>query len=97
MTILEFYKQIEKNSEFRPWEIAVAFTVFNSVDCFVEDPTEEEYMTIYDVCHKAYLKAEDASLAKITDRVSEMYGEEEITLEELKNKSVYEILDLVDC
>ena len=94
MTLLEFYKNI--SSDFEAWKVAIAFTVFNSVDCFVENPTEEEYTTIYNVCYKAYMKAEDANLAKIADRVSEMYAEDEITLEELKNKSVWQILDLID-
>lgn len=97
MTILEYYKDIKENSNFKTWEIASAFIVFNSIDYFIENPTEEEYMTIYDICYRAYMKGEDVNLVQIADKISEMYSEKEFTLEELVSKSAWEILDLAEC
>lgn len=96
MTILELYRKVQERYGFRPWEIADSFIIYNSVDFFVENPTEEEYMAIEDVCQRAYMKAEDISLVKIADKISEQYSKKEITLQELMNKSTWDILELIN-
>lgn len=95
MTLLEIYKNCEKNYGRRPWEIATAFTIFNSVDSFLDNPTEEEYQQIYEICYEVYMESEDVDLVSISDKVSEMYYDAKITLPELKTKSVWEILNLI--
>lgn len=96
MKTLELYKKLkeEKDSELSPWLVSSAFTIFKSVDCFVDNPTDEEYKTIFNVCYEAYMKAEDTSLTEIADGVSDLYSRDEISLEELRNKTPWEIIDL---
>lgn len=95
MRTLDLYKKVKESNGLRPWEIADSFTVYYSVDFFVENPTEEEYTVIDDVCERAYMKAEGVSLVQIADKISELYSKKVITLQELMNKSVWDILDLI--
>ena len=96
MKLLDFYKEIKKNNKFYVWDIAMAFDVFNSVDCFVDNPTDEVYEVLYNVCARAYIKSEDISLPIIANRIADGYSNGEFTLEELQNMEPYQILDLVD-
>lgn len=95
MTTLDLYKKVKESNGLRPWEIADSFIVFNSLDFFVENPTDEEYMVIDDVCQRAYMKAEEVSLVQIADKISELYSKKEISLQKLLNKSAWDILDLI--
>lgn len=95
MKLLDFYKETKKNTEFYPWDIAMAFDIFNSVDCFIDNPTDEVYEVLYNVCVRAYLKSENIYLPRIADRIADGYSKGEFTLEELQNMETYQILDLV--
>lgn len=96
MTVLDYFKSIKKANSFSPWEIAIAFSVFNSVDAFLNEPSEDEYMKIYQVCYRAYLKSDGGNLVRIADAICELYCEGKIKLDELASKSEWEILDLLD-
>lgn len=94
--ILDLYMEAKKGDGFKPWEISMAFEIFNSFDSFVDNPTEEEYYAFYRICHRAYMKSENLSLVKIADTLAEGYYEGKFTLEELEKMSPCDVLDLVD-
>lgn len=96
MSVYELYKNIKKTSPYKTWEIAIAFDVFNSVDAFLNEPSEDEYMKIYQACYRTYLKSDGANLVRIADAICELYCEEKLKLDELASKSEWEILDLLD-
>lgn len=94
--LLGLYKKAKNGDGFKPWEISMAFEIFNSFDSFVDNPTEEEYYAFYRICYKAYMKTESLSLVKIADTLAEGYYEGKFTLEELEKMSPCVVLDLVE-
>lgn len=91
---LKLYKEFERKGE-STWEIASALNVYNCIDAIIEEPTEEEYQTIFNVCYKAYMKASDnINLIRLADGVCEEYKNRNITLSEIKNMSERDILQL---
>lgn len=94
--LLSLYKEAKNGDGFKPWEISMAFEIFNSFDTFVDNPTEEEYYAFYRICHKVYMKSKNLSLVKIADALAEGYCEGKFTLEDLEEMSPWDVLDLID-
>lgn len=95
MELLKLYKNLKGNKEYSPWEIASAFIIYNAIDNFAENPTDEEYETIYSTIYRAYMKCDNVNLVKIADAVcGKYYVDKEYTLDKLKNMSTEDILNL---
>ena len=91
MTTLELYK--EMNEKYASvFTIATKCLMYKSVEAFIDEPTDEEYETIANVCCNAFMKDENCNLVKLADRVSEAYSNGEFTLEELKEMSRWTII-----
>ena len=95
-TTLDIYKEL-KSQRNDIWEIAVKMSMYNSIGTFVDNPTDEEYKIISDVCYRAYMKAEKVDFIRLCDRVSEEYSLGDITLEELKEMTAWQLLDKFEC
>lgn len=89
--VLEFYK--ENNNSY---EIALKLESFYSIDCQINNPSEEEYRVISDVAIYLYMKDEGGiGITKITDFLALQYAKKNITLEEIKNSSKWDLLDAI--
>jgi hypothetical protein len=75
------------------WQIACYALIYNSVESFVDNPTDEEYEVIKDACYRAWMKVEDVDLIKLADKIAEEYSLSNITLDYLRNVGSYELLD----
>ena len=90
---LRIYKEL-KNQHGIAWQIASDMLIYNSVDAFVNDATDEEYGVISDACYRAYMKAADSvDLIRLADKVSEEYSLGNLTLDYLRAVSPYKLLD----
>lgn len=95
MELLKLYKEFKGKKEYSPWELASAFIIYNAIDNFADNPTDEEYKTICDVCYRTYMKSEDVNLAKLADNVCyKYYVDKEFSLGELRDICTEDILNL---
>lgn len=90
--MLRYYKVFKEAAEENPWSpspyrMGMFLVGYNSVDSYLDNPTDEEYETITGGCFNAYMDADDIhmSFAFYTDIVSLAYANKEISLEEIKN------------
>ena len=89
---LIIYKEVQ-NQHGNAWQIASDMLIYNSVDAFVDDATDEEYGVIADACYRAYMKSDSVDLIRLADKVSEEYSLGNITLDYLREVSPYKLLD----
>ena len=68
---------------------------FNSVESFIDMPTDEEYMTIAIVSYNIWLDidVDGYDLVYIADKISELYANSMINLEQIKEINSIEILN----
>lgn len=90
---LELYKEFTSKT-IQAYEYGLALQAYSSIDEIIENPTDEEFETIFSVCYEAYMKSEDSEWLRLIDGVTKKYSENEFTLEELKKMSKYDIYDL---
>ena len=69
---------------------------FGCIDAFLENPTEEEYSTISDICYNLYLKLDDICLERIADSISSKYADKVFSLDDLKTMDKWQICQYVD-
>ena len=93
MNTLEFYKELRKTED--KYTLAYYLICYNSVDAYIDNPTDEEFETIAENCVNVYMKADDCDLGKLADIVSMKYSEGDFTLEELDDMSKWDILDMI--
>ena len=91
-TALDIYKELHSQTD-RVWEIAIKMSMYNSIDAFIDSPTDAEYNVISDVCYRAYMKVDEIDFIRLTDRVAEEYSLGNITLDYLREVSPYKLLD----
>ena len=89
-TTLKIYRELQ-NQHGNAWQIASNMLIYNSVDAFVDEPTDEEYGVIADACYRAYMKADSVDLIRLADKVSEEYSLGNITLDYLREVSPYKL------
>lgn len=97
MDKLNIYKMLKSNKDMKGlnvYELGCALIGFTSIENYIENPTDEEYNVIFHKCYEAYMKAEESNLSRLIDGVVEKYSNHEFTLEELKNMSKWDILNM---
>lgn len=78
--------------------LPLACLVFNSVDSFFEEPTEDIYLTVAEVCINAYLE-EDTNLgiSAIADAIGfGVVQERKITLNDVRRAPTRLIIDMAE-
>ena len=93
---LDFYKEFE-NKTVSAYEYGLALQAYTSIDGFIQNPTDEEYNTIYSACYEAYMKSETSIWVRLVDGVAEGYSKNKFTLDELKSMDKWDILELEKC
>ena len=94
MNYLDTYKLLKE--EHKDYELACALIIYNAVDCYVSHPTVEEYQVICNKVYDAFLHSEDYGLEEIANGVAEKYGKHDVTLDEIKVMSKWNILEMAN-
>lgn len=100
--MLKFYKELKQKSvkdpcSSSPYRTGMLLIGYNSVDSFLENPTDEEYETITWSCFYSYMDADDIrmSFAHYVDIIAEAYANKEISLKEIKEWTTRELDDFI--
>lgn len=89
---LELYQEIKQQHDTR---CIYKLVCYWSIDCFVGNPTEDEYKVISNKCIEIFLELDECDLIKLADLVSFKYSVGELTLEDLVSLTDDEILKLI--
>ncbi len=89
---LRIYKELQ-NQYGNTWDIASDMIIYNSVDAFVDDATDEEYSVIATTCYRVERAVAGVDLMRLADRIAEEYRLKNITLDYLKEVSPHKLLD----
>lgn len=101
MQKLKYYKKIKEEAgenyyEDTPYKVGLFLIGYNSVDSYLQNPTDEEFETIVNECFNAYMDDDyDMSFSSYVDIVAEIYANGLLGLDELKGLSARELNELV--
>ena len=94
MKAVQYYNQIKEETE--KYTILYQLFCFASIDAFVQEPTEQEYMILSEGIINAYLNVEECDLGKLADCIAEQYANKKFTLEEFHAMSKWDILEQIN-
>ena len=75
-TCLEIYKEF-KEKNYSCYKVGTYLVLFNSINTFIDNPTDDEYWTIANICYRCYMKYDGVEPVRICD---EVYAKVEIAL-----------------
>ena len=86
---LDFYKTSKDM-----YEYGHALIAYTCIEAALENATDEEYLTIFNACYYAYMKAEDSNWVNLVEGVAGKYADKKFTLNELKSMDKWDLLEM---